>query len=161
MTMNFPIIDLGGFVAGVPGAAEHAANQLRHALENVGFYALVNHGVDWGKVTRVFAEAERFHGQSMAAKRKQPFSPAFTGYLPSAEHVLRRSQVHRNTKADLNRPVSRMIYGFKLSAGPSTAGPSGAGVCVGGGPWGRRNRTLSAVKKRATSVAVVGMMVEE
>ena len=32
MTMDFPIIDLGGFVAGVPGAAEHAANQLRHAV---------------------------------------------------------------------------------------------------------------------------------
>jgi isopenicillin N synthase-like dioxygenase len=39
-----PIIDLGSYFAGQPGALEHAAVDLRHALTEIGFYSIVNHG---------------------------------------------------------------------------------------------------------------------
>jgi hypothetical protein len=40
-----PVIDLGPYLAGEPGALDHAAAELRHALTEIGFYTIVNHGV--------------------------------------------------------------------------------------------------------------------
>ena len=40
-----PVIDLGPYLAGEPGALDRAAAELRHALTEIGFYTIVNHGV--------------------------------------------------------------------------------------------------------------------
>ena len=40
-----PVIDLGPSLAGEPGALDRAAAELRHALTEIGFYTIVNHGV--------------------------------------------------------------------------------------------------------------------
>ena len=40
-----PVIDLGPYLAGEPGALDHAAAELRYALTEIGFYSIVNHGV--------------------------------------------------------------------------------------------------------------------
>jgi isopenicillin N synthase-like dioxygenase len=40
-----PVIDLGAYLAGDPGGLDHAAVELRHALTEIGFYTIVNHGV--------------------------------------------------------------------------------------------------------------------
>ena len=40
-----PVIDLGPYLADQPGALDHAAVELRHALTEIGFYRIVNHGV--------------------------------------------------------------------------------------------------------------------
>jgi isopenicillin N synthase-like dioxygenase len=40
-----PVIDLGPYLADEPGALDHAAAELRHALTEIGFYSIVNHGV--------------------------------------------------------------------------------------------------------------------
>ena len=40
-----PVIDLGPYLAGTPGALGSTAMQLRRALEHIGFFILVNHGV--------------------------------------------------------------------------------------------------------------------
>ena len=40
-----PVIDLGPYLAGEPGALDHAAAELRHALTEIGFYTIVNHDV--------------------------------------------------------------------------------------------------------------------
>ena len=42
---TIPIIDLGPYLAGKPGAVQEAGRQLRHALTEIGFYYIVNHGV--------------------------------------------------------------------------------------------------------------------
>ena len=42
---GIPLIDVSGFLAGTPGAAEKAAAELAWAFENVGFYYLAGHGV--------------------------------------------------------------------------------------------------------------------
>ena len=46
-----PVLDLGAYLRGEPGALEETASQLRDALERVGFYFVVGHGVDWGLVS--------------------------------------------------------------------------------------------------------------
>ena len=42
---EIPVIDLGDYLAGKPGAREQAAAELRYAFENIGFYFITNHGV--------------------------------------------------------------------------------------------------------------------
>ena len=43
-TEIIPIIDLGPYLAGAPGAIDRTAGELRFALTEIGFYFIVNHG---------------------------------------------------------------------------------------------------------------------
>src|SRR5262245_21817730 len=65
---SIPVIDLGPWLAGTPGALEPTARTLRSALEQIGFFILVNHGVPQDLIDQTFAEARRFHDQPMSAK---------------------------------------------------------------------------------------------
>ena len=65
---EIPLIDVSGFLAGTPGAAELAATQLRFAFENVGFYYLAGHGVPQKLIDTAYAEAARFHALPLEAK---------------------------------------------------------------------------------------------
>jgi isopenicillin N synthase-like dioxygenase len=130
MTVRFPIIDLGDYLAGREGAAQAAAAELRRALETVGFYAVVNHGVSWNRVEGIFAEAKRFHDQDAAAKAKLAFSADFTGYVAPSAAVLRTSQVNRNTKGDLNE-----AYFIERESPPAGADPARAATFVSPNQW--------------------------
>ena len=44
-TETIPVIDLGPYLAGEPGALDRTAKELRFALTEIGFYFIVNHGV--------------------------------------------------------------------------------------------------------------------
>ena len=59
-----PLIDLGVLTAGLSGARE-IAPVLRMALEETGFLIVTNHGVPQDLVDATFAEARRFHDQSL------------------------------------------------------------------------------------------------
>jgi isopenicillin N synthase-like dioxygenase len=63
-----PVIDIGPYRAGVPGALATAATELRQALEGLGFFILINHGVPTELIARTFAAARRFHAQPLDAK---------------------------------------------------------------------------------------------
>ena len=52
-TETIPVIDLGPYLAGAPGALDKAAKELRHALTEIGFYFIVNHGVPAAKIAAV------------------------------------------------------------------------------------------------------------
>ena len=62
-----PVIDLGPYLAGRSGAFAAAAGELGRALENVGFFVVVNHGIPQRLIDDTFAEARRFHAQPMDA----------------------------------------------------------------------------------------------
>ena len=59
--LRIPVIDLGPYLAGEPGALERTAALLGEASETIGFYFIANHGVPSSLVDCVFDEAERFH----------------------------------------------------------------------------------------------------
>src|SRR5262249_57709117 len=63
-----PVIDLGPYLSGRPGALTAAAGELGRALRDVGFFVVVNHGVPQDLIDRTFAEARRFHAQPMESK---------------------------------------------------------------------------------------------
>lgn len=97
-----PVIDLGPYLAGDPGALDRTAGALRVALTEIGFYFIVNHGIPSERVRAVFAQAARFHAQPLAAKLAVKLDKHNVGYLPLQGDTLRTSTVATVTKANLN-----------------------------------------------------------
>src|SRR2546428_13115640 len=79
--MGIPIIDLGRYMAGAPGAIDATAAELRAALEGIGFFIVVNHGVSRDLIGRAFADARRFHAQPYEAKIALRLNEHNNGYI--------------------------------------------------------------------------------
>src|SRR5690349_8919424 len=76
-----PVIDLAAHLAGEPGARERTAAEVGHALEHVGFFSIVGHGIDWAHVEDVYRQAARYHALPEATKTAHPMSPSTMGYV--------------------------------------------------------------------------------
>jgi isopenicillin N synthase-like dioxygenase len=97
-----PIIDLGAYLAGAPGSLEATAAALREALEGVGFFIIVNHGVPRALIAQTFAEARRFHDQPADVKMALRMNEHNNGYMALGRYAVWTSDVNTNTKPDLN-----------------------------------------------------------
>lgn len=104
-TDAIPVIDLGPYLAGAPGALDHAAEVLRFALTEIGFYAIVNHGVPQELIREVYREAARFHAQPLDKKLAIKIDKHNVGYLPMMGDTLRTSVVQSVTKPNLNEAL--------------------------------------------------------
>jgi isopenicillin N synthase-like dioxygenase len=101
-TETIPVIDLGPYLAGEPGALDRTAKELRFALTEIGFYFIVNHGVPREKIRATFEQVKRFHDQPVEKKLELKLDPHNTGYLPIRGNTLRTSTVQAGTKPNLN-----------------------------------------------------------
>ena len=101
-TETIPVIDLGPYLAGEPGAMDRTAKELRFALTEIGFYFIVNHGIAREKIAGMFAEVKRFHAQPVEKKLELKLDQHNTGYLPMRGNTLRTSTVQTGTKPNLN-----------------------------------------------------------
>src|SRR5690242_14616729 len=99
---TIPVLDVGDYLAGTPGAREAVAADLRAALEGVGFFILVNHGVPRDLIDRTFAEARRFHAQPMQTKLALRMNEHNNGYMAMGRYAVWTSDVNANDKPDLN-----------------------------------------------------------
>ena len=99
---TIPVIDFGPCFAGAPGAREATAAELRHALENVGFFVMVNHGVPADLIDQAFAEARRFHDQPLDWKLALKMNEHNNGYMMLGRYMVVTSDVNANDKPDLN-----------------------------------------------------------
>jgi len=97
-----PVIDLGAYLAGAPGAIEATAARIGRALEHVGFFIVVEHGIAPELIARTFAEARRFHDQPMDAKVALRMNEHNNGYMGLGRYAVWTSDVNTNTKPDLN-----------------------------------------------------------
>jgi isopenicillin N synthase-like dioxygenase len=102
---TIPVIDLGPCFAGEPGALDRAAAELRHALTEIGFYFIVNHGISRTLIQEAFRQAARFHGQPIDEKMKIRIDRHNVGYLPMRGDTLRTSVVQTVTKPNLNEAL--------------------------------------------------------
>ena len=75
-TETIPVIDLGPYLAGEPGALDRTAKELRFALTEIGFYFIVNHGVPREKIRATFEQVKRFHDQPVEKKLELKLDPA-------------------------------------------------------------------------------------
>jgi isopenicillin N synthase-like dioxygenase len=123
-----PVIDLGPYLAGTPGALESAAAELREALRQIGFFVLINHGVPQALIDRTFAEARRFHDQPLPAKLAVRMNEHNNGYMVMGRYAVWTSEVNDNDKPDLNeaffckrerRPDDPLVTSGRRFAGPN------------------------------------------
>ena len=100
---DIPVVDVADYFATGSLADLHAAaDALRHACEQVGFYQLVGHGVPSSLIDSTFSWARRFHNLDVATKQTINLdNPAWpvpaVGYLPVGERRL-----PRRAKGNLN-----------------------------------------------------------
>jgi isopenicillin N synthase-like dioxygenase len=97
-----PVIDLGPYFAGEAGALDRAASELRHALTEIGFYSIVNHGVPSALVHEVYRQVARFHARPLDEKLKIKLDKHNVGYLPMMGDTLRTSVVAQVTKPNMS-----------------------------------------------------------
>src|SRR5262249_20736518 len=101
-TAAIPVIDLGPYVTGAPGAIKTVAAELATALETIGFFIVVNHGVPRDLIDRTFDEARRFHAQPLEAKMALRMNEHNNGYMSMGRYAVWTSDVNANDKPDLN-----------------------------------------------------------
>ncbi|SKA15765.1 Isopenicillin N synthase [Enhydrobacter aerosaccus] len=101
-TETIPVIDLGPYLAGEPGALDRTAQELRFALTQIGFYFITNHGISPEKIRSVFEQVKRFHAQPIEKKMALKLDNHGTGYMPMRGNTLRTSTVQAGTKPNLN-----------------------------------------------------------
>ena len=93
---DIPVIDASGWLGSDdPEALRQAANTLREASEQVGFYQLVGHDVDQSLIDEMFEMTERFHALPLDVKQQIEMDQSGTpiggiGYLPIGERKLPR-----------------------------------------------------------------------
>jgi isopenicillin N synthase-like dioxygenase len=92
-TEIIPVIDLGPYLAGAPGAIDRTAGDLRFALTEIGFYFIINHGVHSERIREVFRQVARFHAQPLEQKLEIKLDQHNVGYLRMKGDTLRTSTV--------------------------------------------------------------------
>jgi isopenicillin N synthase-like dioxygenase len=102
MADAIPIIDIGDYLAGRPGALAAAAREVHDALTTVGFFVLTGHDVAMPLIERTFAEARRFHQLAMDKKLALKLNEHNNGYMVMGRYAVRTSDINDNDKGDLN-----------------------------------------------------------
>src|SRR5215510_3589284 len=123
-----PVIDLGPYLAGRPGAFAATAAELGRALETVGFFVVVNHGIPQRLIDDTFVEARRFHAQPLGAKLALRMNEHNNGYMMLGRYAVWTSDVNANDKPDLNEaffvkrergPDDPLVRAGRRFAGPN------------------------------------------
>lgn len=99
---EIPFLDVGPYFAGEEGALEKLAVRLRDIQENIGFYYIVNHGVQRAFIREAFDELARFFALPDDEKMKLRPVDGGRGYIPPKSSVYVTSPINNNTKGDLN-----------------------------------------------------------
>jgi len=76
-----PILDLGPFLSNDASGIAALAGELRGALEDVGFFFIVNHGVPWSDVEAIYRAAADLHALPQAEKDAMLLTRVWGGYL--------------------------------------------------------------------------------
>ncbi|MEI6158196.1 MAG: 2-oxoglutarate and iron-dependent oxygenase domain-containing protein [Roseococcus sp.] len=108
MSQTIPVLDLAPLRAGEPSALEKLGAELRHAFTEVGFYFVRNHGISQELLDTTFAEAERFHAQSLEAKLALKINEHNMGYMP-----MRGATTRMNVVGDVALPNANEAVFFK------------------------------------------------
>ena len=98
MQKEIPVLDLGAFLAGKPGALEATAKELQYAAENVGFFFIRGHGVPQDLIDATFDASARFHALGEAEKMALKANQHNIGYMGHGASISRASQVYEGER---------------------------------------------------------------
>jgi isopenicillin N synthase-like dioxygenase len=105
-TQEFPVIDLSDLYEGRV-SAEELAKRLRDIQEDIGFYAVINHGIPSGLLDAAFGKLREFFDEPVETKSKQLFSQKTMGYIPMGQTIyITEGKINNNTKVDLNETLT-------------------------------------------------------
>lgn len=103
---ELPILDVGPYLAGVPGALEQLGADVRHIQENLGFFAIINHGIPQSLIDESWAQTAKLFEVSAEEKMKHRVGFHHQGYLPPKSSILQskaiQDKIAVNTKKDTN-----------------------------------------------------------
>jgi isopenicillin N synthase-like dioxygenase len=119
-----PLIDVAPVLAGAPRALANTASEVREALEQVGFFSIVGHGIEWTNVERMYEWAAKYHALSDAKKFDHPMSATQMGYIgfggaqrENRPHALNAAFFMGRPGSARNRfPTKRALPGFREAA---------------------------------------------
>ena len=94
---DIPVLDLTGYLAGEPGARVRLGHELREALEEIGFFYVINHGVPKALIDRTFAETARFHALPLERKTAIAINDDHVGFMGFGGEASRTSEHHTGT----------------------------------------------------------------
>jgi isopenicillin N synthase-like dioxygenase len=97
-----PVIDVGDYLAGVPGALERTAHGIQDALSRIGFFVITGHDVPRRLIEQTFAQARRLHDLPMVEKLAMKLNDHNNGYMAMGRYAVWTSDVNKNDKPDLN-----------------------------------------------------------
>jgi isopenicillin N synthase-like dioxygenase len=95
---DIPILDLGPFLAGEDGAAEKTAAELRSALEQIGFFYILNHGVPENLRDHLLEQTAAFYRLPLERKLPLKMNAYGVGYVPRRGELLKTSPYYTGTK---------------------------------------------------------------
>lgn len=97
---QIPVLDLTDYLAGDQGALQSLAAELRHALEEVGFFYIVGHGVPEQTVQQAFDITREFHALPLVDKSEILINQMNLGYMPDRGQKVTTSTVSDGDKPD-------------------------------------------------------------
>jgi isopenicillin N synthase-like dioxygenase len=98
---EIPVLDVGPFLAGRPGALQRLAGEVRYALENIGFFYIRAHGIPQSLIDRVFAETVRFHALPLERKLQIRVNTLGVGYMPNKGLQVKSFEGMKANKPDI------------------------------------------------------------
>jgi isopenicillin N synthase-like dioxygenase len=99
---RIPVLDIGDFLAGEPGAREALARDVAGACADTGFLVITNHGIAQTLIDDAFAAATDFFDQDEPCKLALKVGDLNIGYLPYGAQTVRTSKVNNNTRPNLS-----------------------------------------------------------
>ena len=95
---EIPVIDLGPYLRARPGAAETTAAEMCYALERIGFFFIINHGIAKAVRERTVKATTRFYALPLEAKMTLKINRAGLGYIPQRGEFGKNSRYYTGTK---------------------------------------------------------------
>lgn len=103
---ELPVLDVGPYLAGEPGALDQLAADVKWIQENLGFFAIVNHGIPQSLIDESFRQTAKLFELPMEEKIKHRVGFHHQGYLPPKSSILKSTAIAEkiavNTKEDTN-----------------------------------------------------------
>ncbi len=110
---EIPILDVGPYLAGEPGALAKLAAEIRHASTKIGFYFIVNHGMAQDAVDRSFDASRKFFALPAEKKMKIRMNEHQCGWQPPKEAI------HGDSFDKVNKPQVTEAFKFTLDLTPT------------------------------------------
>jgi isopenicillin N synthase-like dioxygenase len=101
-TGRIPLLDIGPYLAGEPGARATLARAIERTCRDTGFLVISNHGIDQKLIDDTFSAAAAFFDRPLERKMQLKVGELNIGYLPHGAQIVRTSKVHVNTQPNLS-----------------------------------------------------------